>query len=42
VDFAQANDWTPVSGAYLGNLRSGVDWARYLRVIDPCVSQRTC
>jgi hypothetical protein len=30
------------SGAYGFNLRDGVDWTRYLRVIDPCVSERTC
>ena len=42
VTFAQANGWTPYDGRYVGNLRSDVDWARYLRVIDPCVSQRTC
>jgi hypothetical protein len=28
-------------GIYYFNLRSGVDWSR-LRVIDPCVAQRTC
>jgi hypothetical protein len=27
---------------YVFNLRDGVDWTRYLRVIDPCVAQRTC
>jgi hypothetical protein len=42
VGFAQANNWTPYYGTYVANLRSDVDWARYLRVIDPCVSQRTC
>ncbi len=42
VVFAQANDWTPYNGRYVANLRSDVDWARYLRVIDPCVSERTC
>jgi hypothetical protein len=24
------------------DIRDGVDWARYLRVIDPCVTARTC
>jgi hypothetical protein len=27
---------------YLFDLDSGVDWARYLRVIAPCVTERTC
>ena len=27
---------------YSFDLASGVDWARYLRVIDPCVAERTC
>jgi hypothetical protein len=30
------------SGAYGFNLRDGVDWTKNLRVIDPCVSERTC
>jgi hypothetical protein len=41
-DFAAANGWTPYNGRYVANLRADVDWARYLRVIDPCVSARTC
>jgi hypothetical protein len=27
---------------FVFDLRSGVDWPRYLRVIDPCVSRGTC
>jgi len=27
---------------YVLNLASGVDWAKYLRVVDPCVSRGTC
>lgn len=27
---------------YVLNIRDGVDWAGRLRVVDPCVSQRTC
>jgi hypothetical protein len=42
VGFAAANGWAADAGDYVGDLRSGVDWARYLRVIDSCVSQRTC
>jgi hypothetical protein len=29
-------------GRYYLDLASGVDWARHLRLIDPCVSLRTC
>jgi len=42
VDFAKANGWAPWEGTWAGHLREGVDWRRYLRVIDPCVSKRTC
>jgi hypothetical protein len=42
VGFAMANLWNPYYGMYVGDLRAGVDWARYLRVVDPCVSLRTC
>jgi hypothetical protein len=43
VDFAVANAWPAYEGGLLvGNLRDGIDWAARLRVIDPCVSQRTC
>jgi hypothetical protein len=27
---------------YVFDLNDGVDWARYLRVVAPCVSQGTC
>ena len=30
------------SGRYYFDLSSGVDWQRHLRVVDPCVAQRTC
>jgi hypothetical protein len=33
--------WAP-DCRYAINIRDGVDWARYLRVIAPCVAQRTC
>ena len=33
--------WEP-DRRYAINIRSGVDWARYLRVIAPCVARRTC
>ena len=42
VAFARANGWPPYNGRYVGNLRDGVDWARYLRVLDPCVAQGAC
>jgi chitodextrinase len=33
TEFAAANGWTPYSGYYVGNLRTGVPWNR-LRVLD--------
>jgi hypothetical protein len=42
VEFAKANGWEPYEDVWVGNLRDGVDWAAHLRVLDPCVSQRTC
>jgi hypothetical protein len=29
-------------GRYYFDIASGVDWARYLRVVDPCVAEGTC
>ncbi len=29
-------------GAYLFDIDTGVDWARYLKVVDPCVAQGSC
>ena len=42
VAFARKNGWRSSGGRYSATLRDGVDWARYLRVIDPCVTQRSC
>jgi hypothetical protein len=42
IAFARANGWTLYGDLWTGNLRDGVDWATRLRVIDPCVSRRTC
>lgn len=42
VSFAKAVRAPLYNGRYVFNLRDGVDYARRLRVIDPCVSQRTC
>jgi hypothetical protein len=36
-----ASYWPP-DRRYVIDIRDGVDWARYLRVIDPCVARRTC
>jgi hypothetical protein len=44
LSFAQAVGapyWEP-DHRYAINIRDGVDWGRYLRVIDPCVTERTC
>ena len=30
------------NGDYVFNLRDGVDWSRYLRVVDPCTANGTC
>jgi hypothetical protein len=42
VTFARANGVPSSGGVYAFNLRDGVNWAKYLRVIDPCTSQGTC
>jgi hypothetical protein len=42
VTFARANGVPSSGGVYAFNLRDGVDWARYLRVVDPCTTQGTC
>ncbi len=42
VAFAKANGWTRWENVWVGKLARGVDWARYLRVIAPCVARRTC
>ena len=42
VAFARKNGWRSSGGRYSATLRDGVDWARYLRVIDPCVTRRSC
>jgi hypothetical protein len=42
VKFAQTQPGVSVyNGQYVFNLAGGVDWTR-LRIIDPCVTQRTC
>jgi hypothetical protein len=52
LDFAKANGWlkadnswaagTEWENTYSGDVESGVDWRRYLKLLDPCVSQRNC
>jgi hypothetical protein len=52
LNFATANGWSYFGGdatyppAYIGDMRNALDskggWAANLRVIDPCVSQKTC
>jgi hypothetical protein len=47
VTFARANNVPSYQDSSVGrtlykfDLYGDVDWARYLRVIDPCVTQRT-
>jgi hypothetical protein len=40
--FARNAGWRQSGGRYVGRLRDAVDWGRYLRVIAPCVTRRTC
>ena len=42
VTFAKAAGAPMYNGKYIFNVRDGVDWARYLRVVDPCVARGTC
>ncbi|HEV3227827.1 MAG TPA: hypothetical protein VGY97_00015 [Solirubrobacteraceae bacterium] len=53
TSFGQTDKWVtlaqqwnvpyyPPDQDYVFNLRDGVDWASYLRVVQPCVSQGTC
>ena len=32
----------PYSGGFVFDVDKGIDWGRYLRVLDPCVSKGTC
>jgi len=42
VEFAQANGWDRHEDVWVGRLHDGVPWSDRLRVIAPCVTQRTC
>lgn len=40
--FAQRNGLPTWDGRHIFNMRDGVDWQRRLKVIHPCVAQRSC
>jgi len=42
AEFARQMGVGTYNGAYVFVVDSGVDWGRYLRVVDPCVSQSGC
>ena len=42
VSFARRHGVPTWEGRYVLDLRDGVDWARHLRVVDPCVAERSC
>jgi len=42
VTFARNNGVPTYNGNYVFNIRDGVDWAKYLRLIPPCTTQGTC
>jgi hypothetical protein len=42
VRFARAQGVPEIDGEYIFALGAGVDWAKYLRVIAPCSSARSC
>ena len=44
VSFATTHGatWWQPDARWVLNIRDGIDWASKLRVIDPCVAQRTC
>jgi hypothetical protein len=42
VKYAQGLRLERWQGAYYLDVDSGVDWARHLRVVDPCVSRGSC
>jgi hypothetical protein len=42
VDFAKDAGVPSYNGKYVLNVRDGVDYAKYLRVVDPCTTQGTC
>jgi hypothetical protein len=43
LDWAKTAPGAVVSnGNWVLDIAGGVDWSRYLRVVDPCVAQGTC
>jgi len=42
VAYARRAGLQPQDGRYLFDVASGIDWSAELRVIDPCVTERTC
>ena len=42
VTYAQQAGVPTWNGDYVFDMKSGVDWAQYLRVVDPCVAQGAC
>jgi len=42
VTFARDQDVPAWNGRRVFDMADGVDWQRHLRLIDPCVTQRTC
>ena len=42
AEFARQIGVGTYNGAYVFAVDGGVDWGRYLRVVDPCVSQGGC
>jgi hypothetical protein len=42
VAFARQAGVPTYNGKHVFNLRDGVDWAKYLRVVDPCEAQASC
>lgn len=42
VSFARSQNVPTYNGRHVFNMADGVDWQRYLRVVDPCVTNHTC
>jgi hypothetical protein len=42
VEFGQSRGLPAYDGLQIFDMARGVDWRRYLRVVDPCVAEGTC
>jgi hypothetical protein len=42
VDYARRAGVERWDGLYFFDVDAGVDWARYLKVIDPCTARASC